>query len=274
MSEEQWTLVMWMLIGLGVWCVLVFGGAFLVRRRWSRRQQEGPGARSIPAPVEPWRRFTGSLAAVYGRVEWVRTRGVRRRYSEDQVLYGYGSAQVIQPLLGELKRDWGVRKPVQAAAAVAVAPNLVEVSAARVAYARGERAEAFEARLDAAGAPEYARDGVVEELRALAMDGSSSFDARALVGPLAFDVARYSNLVRLTACAGLVTEAQAHEASDRLGVAAVAAFGSWDAFADAYPDGLEAFTRRGNRPYLKALEWLRTEPRSPWVRFGWPASGR
>lgn len=88
----------------------------------------------------------------------------------------------------------------------------------------------------------------------------------------AWDLGRGIALARSCARCGFLTEVEAEEWLRRFGDVIRATYSSWDEYADDYSLGDRFFDPqedgRGSHGIL--VEWLRTDPRSPWksVRFG------
>lgn len=267
MSQDQWTFII-ILFG----AVIVLGTAMIttagvIRSKRLRAQRSGPGGADTPVPNDPWQRFGPALAAVYARVEWHDTRGARRVLAPEQTYFGYGCAMSLPMLRRSLARDWRVRKPEQAQQRARDAVNRAASDAVLLAGVRGETPEALSERLLALGAP---RD-VAEFLASrVPIDNESADRGAGMLPSLAFDLARFANLVRWSGSAGLLTQGEVREASDVLGAAAVTVFDGWNEFGEYYALALQNYTRRGNKPFLRAVEWLRVDPASPWRALSWP----
>ncbi|MFC0582455.1 DUF1266 domain-containing protein [Micrococcoides hystricis] len=91
---------------------------------------------------------------------------------------------------------------------------------------------------------------------------------------LGFDVARFANLVRWAGNLGMIDKASAERYSAVLGTQAAANFDSWEQYGRSYVVGLENFSRRGNKPYRKAIDWLLQDSQSPWRTQAWAAGHR
>lgn len=214
--------------------------AVVIRRTRMRKRQEGPGGPGGPTFSDPWHRFCAALAAVYAWHEWDRTRGARRWISVEQSYYGYGCALTLPALRASLRRDWRVTSSARASERIAVALQALEVRAG----------------------------GITDSLK-------SGSDVPAEVrSQLAFDIARFANLVRWCGSAGFIMLDEAVAASERLGAVAAAHFDSWDAFGEHYIAGLRQYSRMGNRPFIRAVERLLSDVDSPWRTNAWAGGER
>lgn len=271
MSQDQLTLLIMMFGAVIVISVVAISVAVVIRRKRFGRRAEGPGSPNVAVSSDAWQRFGPALAAVYARREWHSTRGAKRSVTPEQTYFGYACVLPPPELLKSLARDWRVRKPQDAEEQVWGSLGRAVAQAVQLTRARGEDPADLLARLAAAGAPHDAANEIAARAAEEATDANADPQAAEEMLPsLAFDLARFANLVRWCGADGLLTHADAREASDMLGTVAVTAFGSWDAFGENYVRGLQAYSRRGNRPYVDAVEWLRTEAGSPWRALPWP----
>lgn len=118
---------------------------------------------------------------------------------------------------------------------------------------------------------EDARDRVAGALQAAVQAAEGG--AGGAPQSMAFDLARFANLVRWCGSIGYLGEAEARHASDVLGTIAASSFDGWDQFGEHYLIGLRDYTRRGVKPFEQSVAWLRTDPESPWRSLPWPATG-
>lgn len=116
--------------------------------------------------------------------------------------------------------------------------------------------------------PDDARAAVADALSSLEL--SAGQDAGTPAG-LAFDVSRFANLVRWSAALGLLDASSAAGASVRLAETAAPRFRDWEAFGADYVHGLQENWPRGAQPYRAAVDWLLSDPQSPWKREAWPS---
>ena len=238
MSQDQLTIVLLVFGVVIVLSVLMLVWAVAVRRKRTSLRGEGPGSPRTQLPADPRERFGPALAAVYARSECHRTRGARRELTPEQTYFGYGCVLPLPTLRTSLTRDWSVRGPEQARERIGLA---LEALAVRV------------EEIDRVDGRENGNGGADDALPSLA-----------------FDIARFANLVRWCGSAGFISHAEARSASEDLGSAAVTAFDNWDAFGKNYLIGLRQYSRRGNRPFEQAIDWLLAEPASPWRALAWP----
>ncbi len=270
MSPEQLTLIIWLFAAVILLSVVVLCIAVLVRKQRLRAYFEGPGSPSARVSTDPWERFGPALAAMYARHEWVRTRGAKRKHSPEQTYFGYGSVLSFATLRKALSTDWHVNSAEQAQVQVRNTVGIAARGAAQYAAARGESELSLRARLVADGAPEQAAEFIASHIAG----GTESPDEGASMLPdLAFDIARFANLVRWAGCAGHLDYLAVREASDVLATAALTGFSSWEEFGEAYSEGLHGYTKHGRRSFLDAIEWLTTAPESPWQVLPWPLAG-
>lgn len=270
MSPEQLTLIIWLIAAFIVFALVAIGITVAIRKRRMRTYLEGPGSPSARVSTDGWQKFGPALAAVYARSEWERVRESRRKHSPEQTYFGYGSVLPYSALRKSLSTEWQVNTAEQARVQVRNTMGLVAVSAAQYAASRGETALTLRARLVTDGAPEQAAEIVSSQVLASVDTEEHGLD---LLPNLAFDIARFANLVRWAGCIGYLDYSAVREASDVLGTAALTGFSSWDEFARAYEAGLHGYTKRGLRPKLDALEWLRSTQESPWKSLRWPLAG-
>lgn len=254
-------LVLVLLFGLVIWMI-----STVLRRRRMEEINRGPGNPEEPAPTQPWRRFTGALAAPHARPEWVRVRENRRLHSADQVYFGFASVLSPFTVINALRTDWGVRNADQARARLMQAQEVITGHAAAVVAHRGlaEDTAEFRATLVRAGAP----GALVDDF--LALVGAPT-DTQVIIDTdgLAFDIARVANLARWSGYVRYVDPDRCSTHLDALGIAAVAVFTSWDDFADAFLAGQATRFKGGAKHYTQAVEWLRTDVDSPWFRQPW-----
>jgi hypothetical protein len=238
MSQDQLTIVLLVFGVVIVLSVLMLVWAVAVRRKRTSLRGEGPGSPRTQLPADPRERFGPALAAVYARSEWHRTRGAKRELTPEQTYFGYGCVLPLPILRSSLARDWSARAPEQARERIGLA---LETLAVRV------------EEIDRVDGRENGNGGADDALPSLA-----------------FDIARFANLVRWCGSAGFISHAEARSASENLGSVAVIAFDSWDAFGENYLIGLRQYSRRGNRPFEQAVDGLLAEPTSPWRALAWP----
>src|SRR5699024_8317873 len=139
-----------LLFGLVIWAI-----STVLRRRRMEEINRGPGNPEEPAPTQPWRRFTGALAAPHARPEWVRVREHRRLHSADQVSCGFASVPSPSTVINALRADWGVRNADQARKRLSQAQQVITEHAAAVLAQRGlpEGTGELRTKLVRAGAP-------------------------------------------------------------------------------------------------------------------------
>jgi len=250
-----------LLFGLVIWAI-----STVLRRRRMEEINRGPGNPEEPAPTQPWRRFTGALAAPHARPEWVRVRENRRLHSADQVYFGFASVLSPFTVINALRADWGVRNADQARKRLSQAQQVITEHAAAVLAQRGlpEGTGELRAKLVRAGAPGELVDDFLTRTD-VAPDTQVIIDTDGL----AFDIARVANLARWSGYVRYVEPDQCTERLDALGIAAVAVFRSWDDFADAFLAGQATRFKGGAKHYTQAVEWLRTDTDSPWFRQPW-----
>lgn len=253
-----------------LFAVVAISGAVVVRRKRLKPLLTGIGSPGTPVSNDPWRRFGCAIAAVYARNEWHSTRGARRLLRAEQTYFGYGCILTPPWLFRALAGNWGVRKPEQARVQVSEVAESAEISAARIAAARGENAQLLHDRLIAAGAPRDVAETMAS--RVLVAKGAAGSHQVQTPGEMAFDLARFANLIRWCGSAGHIAANQAHPASDALAAAALTVFDGWDAFGEEYLVGLRGFTSRGIKPFARAIEWLLTDHESPWQQLPWPGA--
>lgn len=277
-SVEIYVLII-LLAVVVVCCVVIWGLSMILRRRRMVEFHKGPGNPDAPAPTTAWRRFTGALGAAYARPEWLRIPEAKRLHTADQIYYGYGSSLTPFAVVNVLRIDWGVRNSQQAHERLTEAQKVIAENAAAVVLQRGLPGgePAFRDRLARSGAPEDA----VEAFLTRARDARDSRDTEAHPGQevvvdiegLAFDIARVANLVRWSGFVRYVEAEQGYDYLDGIGVAAAAVFSDWDDFADTYLGGLSSRFKGGSKQYSRAVEWLRSDPDSPWARQPWIVAG-
>lgn len=280
MSGEQTVFVIALFAGVVVLSVAMIAVAVAVRRRRSRLIAAGPGGPGRSAPGDPWRRFTAALAAPYARTEWHLSRGAKRRLQPDQTYAGYASVLDQPTLRSSLRRDWGVRDAGDAEGRCGRAISALAQRCAALSIQGGSSRREFTSGLERSGGPSAAIEFVAATYPVVsareastALASSDGGGAEAGSGELAFDVARFANLVRWSAALGLLDEVRAHECSDVIGVVAASCFESWEAFGRAYQRGLAAAGRGSVKSYARAVEWLLEAPESPWLRESWPSRG-
>ncbi|MFC5338835.1 DUF1266 domain-containing protein [Leucobacter denitrificans] len=270
MSPEQLTLIIWLFAAVILLSIVVVCIAVVIRKRTLRAYFEGPGSPSARVSTDPWERFGPALAAVYARPEWVHTRESKRKHSPEQTYFGYGSVLPFATLRKVLSTDWHVNRADQAKVQVRNTVGIAARSAAQYAAARGETELTLRARLVADGAPEQAAEFIASHIA----EGLETPDEGVeLLPDLAFDIARFANLVRWAGCVGYLDYLAVREASDVLATAALTGFSSWNEFGEAYIEGLHGYTKHGRRPFLDAIEWLTTSSESPWKALAWPLAG-
>ncbi|WP_221584868.1 DUF1266 domain-containing protein [Microbacterium sp. G2-8] len=278
LSPDQSTLI------IALFAVVIGGGAiaitlaFVVRGRRMRRFREGPGDPSVPAPTDPWRRFAGALAAPYARSEWQATKGARRRHAPEQVFFGFASALPFPMAVSQLSRDWGVKNAATADAVCIERVSRALTGARTVLCAVPELdSDAVRERLAEAGAPEEAVDMLeldtlveIREMEGVVDGAEERRDA------LAFDVARFANLVRWSAYVGFHSAERGREDLDVLATCALVAADGWGDYGSRYLRGLAqsgygGFRHGGMKRYEKAIAWLMSDAASPWAQTPWGA---
>ncbi|WAS89995.1 DUF1266 domain-containing protein [Nannocystis punicea] len=254
MSPRETTIVVTTFVVVLVFCVTILIVATRIRRRKIATGAYGPGHYSVPAPTDPWRRFTSALTAPYGRVE-ARSGQVdlRNPVKPEQIFFGYAVPSTPGNLKTSLAREWGVTD-------AASATETIRKGMARV----GENLRAHLAARQVT--PQTAQ----ERLRGLGI----AVDEALLHGPsgqpepdaLAFDIARVANLVRWSAVAQYLDPRTADAQMDALGGAAVLAFADWQDFGARYRSRLPP----ADTAFAKAVDWLLTDAKSPWKQQPWP----
>ncbi len=264
MSSEE-TSFMIMLLGVViVFGVVIISMSVVIRKRRMKVIHEGPGNPETPAPTQPWRRFTGALAAPYARPEWHRVRDAKRLYSADQVYFGFVSALPPHTVSSALRTDWGVKNSAQAQEELDKGCQAVVGHAASVIALRGLPAD-FVETLNNAGAPRAAIERFVDKVRVRG-EGNELF---ADSSGLAFDIARVANLARWSGYVGLIDATRGGGHLDDLGISAAVVFSGWDDFGESYLHGLSTRFKGGSKPYVEGVDWLRTAAASPWQTQPW-----
>lgn len=267
MSQGQLTFITILFVAVIAFGALMIAGAVLIRRRRLGAQRTGPGSPDASVPDDAWQRFGAALAAVYARHEWHETRGARRLVSAEQTYFGYACAHPYPMLRRSLAGNWQVRRPEQARERVRGAVDLAVSDAALIAGARGETPEHLRERLLAAGSPAGAAELAASRVP---LERRAEDPGPEGLSLLAFDLVRFANLVRWCGGIGFLDRGEVRDASEALAAAAVTAFDGWDELGEHYVLGLRARAPRGDKPFVRAVEWLRTDPESPWLALAWP----
>lgn len=260
------------LLGVVAFLVAVIGYVVLLRRGITRRHLAGPGHAGVPAPTDPYQRFCGALAAPYARYEWVLTRA-HAGISAEQTYTGFGAVGSPVALQGALTRDWGVKDSATAQVEIGEGVLAVLLGTRELLVSGPGRDPGTEGeRLLRAGVPSTAVGAVgLEASAALRAQGVPlADDVEELGDRLAFDIGRFANLLRWSASAGHVDAAYARSASDLFGACAVIAFDDFSDYGVHYRDGLLASRFRANDVRVAVIDWLLTDPESPWQTERWP----
>lgn len=94
-------------------------------------------------------------------------------------------------------------------------------------------------------------------------------------GGAAFDSARAVDVAGQALALGYLTEAEAWRVIRHCGVHARTTFSSWEAFGRSFQAGAEFWQSGGlvnkvrHGRYAKSVEWLLSDPRSPWLQVLW-----
>lgn len=276
MSSSDTTIVMVIFAAVAIFIVAVFWMAFAIRGRRKRQHLAGPGTPDVPPAAEPWRRFATALAAPYARFEWAVTKGRRSRQTPEQTYFGYGVSQPWGVVGQALANDWGVRRTDQAVGAVQRATDSAALAVRAIAVADPRTDPAMlRDRLMRAGAPRGVIDGIgpeqIAHIRAAEGPAAAGIhDLEAAKNELAFDIGRFANLTRWTAYMGFIDRQAADASGDVYASAAAIAFGSWNEYADRYLAGLYASKFSADRQRTGSIDWLKSDPASPWRQANWP----
>ncbi|WP_197517404.1 DUF1266 domain-containing protein [Microbacterium karelineae] len=277
MSSQDLTIVLIVFGAVIAFSIGVIVYAARIRGTIRQRHLAGPGHAGVPAPADPWRRFTGALAAPYARYEWAITRGAARSIDADQTYFGYGAVAPPSRVMLQLRKDWGVTDTASATEQVGAGIDAVErytrgllVSDLAIDPA-GERDRLAAAGVSAAVIDEI-RPEIAAEVRAT--EGAGDADLESLRAEIAFDIGRVTNLLRWSAWVGYVDEGYAHAAGDVLAACAVVAFSEWNDYGRAYLAGLEQSPFPAHKGRRRAVDWLVDDAESPWRRVAWPGAPR
>lgn len=254
-------------VGVGIWV------AVAMNRRHKKRSQNGPGSASIPPATDPWRRFTRALAAPYTRREWEKLKGTPT-HAPEQTYFGYGSCTTPWTVRQQLENEWSVRNARSAnVKAFGIAQTML--SAARALLVVDTRFDLSRVRewLTHAGVPREAIDALdPEELaRIRATERPEGADIEGLRNELAFGVGRYANIIRWSAFTGLIDGPTADTAGDVIGTATVVGVGGWSEFGDRFLAGMYAVRSGADSARVGSIDWLKSDPQSPWQQQAWPA---